>query len=46
VSLGDKRFYVDDKLQQVWLPEQPYAKGSWGYVGGDHVQLPDNTAGV
>jgi beta-galactosidase len=35
VSLGDKRFFVDDKLQQVWLPEQPYTKGSWGYVGGE-----------
>lgn len=34
VSLGDKRFYIDDKLQQVWLPEQPYAPGSWGYAGG------------
>lgn len=34
VSLGDKRFYIDDKLQQVWLPEKPYTPGSWGYVGG------------
>ncbi|HTD97708.1 MAG TPA: glycoside hydrolase family 2 TIM barrel-domain containing protein [Mucilaginibacter sp.] len=36
ISLGDKRFFIDDKLQQVWLPEQPYSLGGWGYVGG-HV---------
>ena len=34
VSLGDKRFYIDDKLQQVWFPEKPYTQGSWGYIGG------------
>jgi len=36
VSLGDTRFYSDDKLQQIWLPEKLYAPGSWGYIGG-HV---------
>lgn len=34
ISLGDRRFFVDDKLAQVWMPEQPYQKGSWGYIGG------------
>ncbi len=34
VSLGDPRFYMDKTLQQVWLPEQAYTAGSWGYVGG------------
>jgi len=36
ISLGDTRYYTDDKLQQFWLPEKPYTPGSWGYVGG-HV---------
>lgn len=35
ISLGDKRFFIDDELQQVWMPEQPYKKGSWGYIGGE-----------
>ncbi|MXV17084.1 beta-galactosidase [Pedobacter sp. HMF7056] len=34
VSLGSKRYYADEKLRQVWLPEQAYTPGSWGYVGG------------
>jgi beta-galactosidase len=34
ISLGDKRFFIDDKLEQVWLPEKAYTAGSWGYVGG------------
>jgi beta-galactosidase len=42
VSLGDKRFYTDDKLQQVWMPEKPYTPGSWGYVGGHVFSMKDN----
>jgi beta-galactosidase len=45
VSLGDKRFFVDNKLQQVWLPEQLYTPGSWGYIGGDMFRM-DNTGRV
>jgi beta-galactosidase len=40
VSLGDKRYYVDEQ-QNIWLPEKPYEKGSWGYVGGE-VFVPSN----
>tara|TARA_R110002051_G_scaffold314666_1_gene391953 strand:+ start:6555 stop:9209 length:2655 start_codon:yes stop_codon:yes gene_type:complete len=35
VSLGDFRMYTDTFTQEVWLPEKPYEKGSWGYVGGE-----------
>lgn len=45
VSLGDRRFYSDDKLQQVWLPEQAYTPGSWGYVGGEEFKM-ENTSRV
>ncbi|MES2279115.1 MAG: glycoside hydrolase family 2 TIM barrel-domain containing protein [Bacteroidota bacterium] len=38
VSLGDVRYFVDDKLQQIWLPEQAYTKDSWGYVGGEPLK--------
>jgi len=43
VSLGDTRFYADDKLQQIWLPEKPYAPGSWGYIGGHVFNLKGST---
>jgi len=36
ISVGDRRIYVDEQRHQVWLPEQEYKPGSWGYVGG-HV---------
>jgi beta-galactosidase len=34
ISLGDKRFFYDENSAQVWIPEQEYRPGSWGYVGG------------
>ena len=40
VSLGDERTFTDAKLHQVWVPEQPYAPGGWGYVGGHAYKLP------
>ncbi|MGI4865203.1 MAG: glycoside hydrolase family 2 TIM barrel-domain containing protein [Janthinobacterium lividum] len=40
VSLGDERTFTDPRLHQVWVPEQPYAPGSWGYVGGHVYKLP------
>ncbi|WP_324670935.1 glycoside hydrolase family 2 TIM barrel-domain containing protein [Hymenobacter sp. GOD-10R] len=40
VSLGDPRYFTDPKLQQVWVPEQAYTPGGWGYVGGKVFKLP------
>ncbi|MVN76952.1 beta-galactosidase [Hymenobacter sp. HMF4947] len=40
VSLGDERTFTDDKLHQVWVPEQAYAPGGWGYVGGHPYKMP------
>ena len=34
ISLGDKRFFFDEKTGQTWIPEQPYTTGTWGYTGG------------
>lgn len=43
VSLGDQRYFCDEALHQVWVPEQPYQPGSWGYVGGEAFRLPGNS---
>jgi beta-galactosidase len=40
VSLGDERIFTDPQLHQVWLPEQAYTPGGWGYVGGHPYKLP------
>lgn len=34
VILGGRRFFEDNKAQCLWVPEQEYRRGSWGYVGG------------
>jgi len=42
ISLGDQRQFTEELTQQNWLPEQAYAKGSWGYVGGQAYKMPGN----
>ena len=42
VSLGDRRFYIDERAGQVWLPEQAYQPGSWGYAGGSVFTIPNS----
>jgi len=39
ISVGDRRIYVDEQNHQVWLPEQEYKPGSWGYVSGHAYAL-------
>ncbi|WP_073000854.1 glycoside hydrolase family 2 TIM barrel-domain containing protein [Mariniphaga anaerophila] len=34
VMLGSPRYFEDRKAGAVWIPEQEYKPGSWGYVGG------------
>ncbi|GAB3574792.1 glycoside hydrolase family 2 TIM barrel-domain containing protein [Spirosoma luteolum] len=43
VSLGDIRFFYDEKTGQNWLPEQAYKPGSWGYVGGKPYVMRNNS---
>lgn len=49
VLLGSKRIYEDKVKSQVWIPEQEYSVGSWGYIGGEpfrpktrHGSLPSS----
>lgn len=43
VSLGDKRFFFDESTAQVWIPEQEYTPGSWGYKGGKIFSMNNTT---
>lgn len=43
VSLGDNRYFIDEKSHQVWIPEKEYQAGSWGYVGGEVYRIPNST---
>ncbi|MFT3824334.1 MAG: glycoside hydrolase family 2 TIM barrel-domain containing protein [Chitinophagaceae bacterium] len=43
VLLGANRYYIDDTRKQVWIPDQPYRPGSWGYMGGQAFNIPGST---
>ncbi|WP_158542117.1 glycoside hydrolase family 2 TIM barrel-domain containing protein [Pedobacter chinensis] len=42
VLLGSKRFYIDEKEHQLWMPDQPYRVGSWGWIGGEPYKGTNN----
>lgn len=43
VNLGTKeRIFIDDLRKKIWLPDQPYEKGSWGYIGGETYVMENN----
>jgi beta-galactosidase len=39
ILLGAERYYIDDERQLLWLPDQPYRAGSWGYIGGKPFKI-------
>lgn len=41
ILLGASRYYMDD-AKQLWIPDQPYHEGSWGYIGGKMFKIADN----
>lgn len=53
ILLGTNRYFEDREARLVWVPEQPYTPGSWGYIGGQPVQpatrsgkLPANAVNI
>ena len=35
-NTGQSRtFFTDTKTTEQWMPDKPYSKGTWGYVGGE-----------
>ncbi len=37
VLMGTHRYFEDRAGGQIWIPEQEYRPGSWGYVGGERM---------
>jgi len=42
ILLGSKRYYIDGNEQQLWIPDQPYKPGSWGWIGGEPYKGTNN----
>ena len=42
VLLGSKRFYIDQQEKQLWIPDQAYKTGSWGWIGGEPYKGTNN----
>lgn len=37
--LGTNRYFMDPETNVIWMPDQPYRKGSFGHTGGKPYQL-------
>lgn len=46
VLLGSKRIYENRVKSQVWIPEQEYTTGSWGYIGGEPYRAKTKYGGL
>jgi len=44
VTLGANRYFEDKEGALVFIPEQPYSEGSWGYIGGER-KMPKSRFG-
>lgn len=42
ILLGSKRYYIDEKQQQLWIPDQAYKPGAWGWIGGEPYKGTNN----
>ena len=42
ILLGARRIFIDELLQENWMPDQPYRTGSWGSVGGKAFRQSGN----
>jgi beta-galactosidase len=41
VLLGANRYFID-RDGQVWMPDQEYKKGNWGFIGGSVYKIANN----
>jgi beta-galactosidase len=37
VLMGTRRYFEDRSGGQIWIPEQEYRPGLWGYIGGERM---------
>lgn len=47
VNVGSHQYFWDKPGNTLWLPEQPYEKGKWGYIGGKvYNKNPEKNQGI
>ncbi|MDZ7376055.1 MAG: malectin domain-containing carbohydrate-binding protein [candidate division KSB1 bacterium] len=39
VNAGAPFYFVEERENLIWLPDQPYQLGGWGYIGGSDLQM-------
>lgn len=46
VNVGSTNYFTDEHSGFTWIPEKPYSKGSWGYIGGEIMRSAPNRLGI
>lgn len=42
IMLGATRYFMDPETKEIWMPDQPYRAGSFGYIGGQPYRFESN----
>lgn len=49
INVGSNCFFTSEESNLTWIPDQPYKKGTWGYIGGKrtdtHSEVINTTDG-
>lgn len=45
VNCGSHFYFNDDENKTIWLPDQAYREGSWGYLDGKHYMRSESLLG-
>ncbi|MDB5232402.1 MAG: glycoside hydrolase family 2 [Chitinophagaceae bacterium] len=46
VNAGSFQYFLEDETHVLWVPDQPYKKGSYGYIGGSPNMKTDRQVKV
>lgn len=46
VNVGSTSYFTDDASGFTWVPEKPYERGSWGYIGGEILRNTPDRIGL
>ena len=46
INVGSTSYFTDEHSNFTWIPDKPYTKDSWGYIGGEMFRSTPTRLGI